>query len=90
MIADMGGADLLSEAQRQLVRRAVTMALQCEHWDHAAASGEAVDWDLYSRTTNTLRRTLEAIGLKRVARPSNDGVNALVDYFAAPPKAAAE
>jgi hypothetical protein len=72
MISDMGGEDLLSEAQRQLVRRAVTMSLQCEHWDHAAASGERVDWDLYSRTTNTLRRTLEAIGLQRVPRNVTD------------------
>ena len=68
MIGDMGGEAMLSEAQRQLLRRAVTLSLQCEHWDHAAAVGEEVDWDLYSRTTNTLRRMLESIGLKRVPR----------------------
>ncbi len=68
MISDLGGADVLSEAQRQLCRRAVTMALQCEHWDAAAASGEMVDWDQYSRVAGHLRRIFETLGLERKPR----------------------
>jgi hypothetical protein len=78
LISDLGGNDVLSEAQRQLCRRAVTPALQCEHWDAAAAAGETVDWDLYSRTTNTLRRTLEALG---VARRPREVRNPAVEHF---------
>ena len=68
LVSDLGGDDLLSEAQRQLCRRATTLALQCEHWDAAAASGESVDWDLYARTSGHLRRIFETIGLERRAR----------------------
>ncbi len=68
MVDDLGGAGVLSEAQRQLCRRAVTMALQCEAWDAAAAAGERVDWDLYSRLSGHLRRIFEATGLERKPR----------------------
>jgi hypothetical protein len=78
IVSDRGGEDLLSEAQKQLCRRAVTMSLQCEHWDAAAAAGQEVDWDLYSRTTNTLRRTLEPLGLQRVPRQVDDGSDILM------------
>jgi hypothetical protein len=71
IVSDLGGEDRLGEAQRQLCRRAVTLSLQCEHWDAAAAVGAHVDWDLYSRTTNTLRRLLESIGLERKMKPAD-------------------
>jgi hypothetical protein len=70
LVSDLGGDACLSEAQRQLCRRAVTLSLQCEHWDAAAAAGKDVDWDLYSRTTNTLRRVLEAIGDRGWGKPA--------------------
>ncbi len=85
LVSDLGGSEILSEAQVQLIRRATTISLQCEAWDAAAAAGEPVDWDLYGRTTNTLRRTLEAIGLQRVARDV-DGSNYLLDHFSKPPR----
>jgi hypothetical protein len=71
LVSDLGGAEILSEAQVQLIRRATTISLQCEAWDAAAAAGQPVDWDLYGRTTNTLRRTLEATGLHRVTKLLN-------------------
>lgn len=70
LTSDLGGFETLGEAQLQLVRRAATISLQCEAWDAAAAAGEGVDWDLYGRTTNTLRRTFEALGRRESPSPS--------------------
>lgn len=69
MVDDLGGMGVLSEAQRQMCRRAVTMAMQCEAWDAAAAASETVDWDLYSRVSGHLRRIFETLGLERKPRP---------------------
>jgi len=67
--SDLGGADQLSEAQRQLVRRAATIEVALEQFDAKFAMDEAVsieDLDAYSRASANLRRLLESIGLKRV------------------------
>lgn len=66
--SDLGGADYLSEAQKSLVRRVAAMEVQCELIESAMSRGEEVDWDLYNRTTGNLRRTLETLGLDRIAR----------------------
>ena len=87
--ADLSGLDYISEAQRQLVRRASLLSAECERLEALWARGEAeFDLAMYVVMTNSLRRVLETLGLKRVPRPVNDGTNALVDYFAAPPKVA--
>jgi hypothetical protein len=72
-VADLGGQDTLSHAEQLLVRRASMLALQCElleqkfseHEDGAANTQEI---ETYQRCTNTLRRTLEALGLERRAK----------------------
>jgi len=66
-VADLGGADLLSEAQHSLVKRASTLEVELEMMEGRLSKGEKVDLDLYGRSLNTLRRTLESIGLRRVA-----------------------
>ncbi len=87
--SDPGGLDYLSEGQKQLTRRAAMLSAECERLEALAARGEAeFDVNTYVVMTNSLKRVFEVIGVKRVARPVNDGTNALVDYFAAPPKAA--
>jgi hypothetical protein len=83
LIADLGGNSILSEAQRQLCRRAATLALQCEHWDAAAADGAAVDWDLYSRTSGHLRRIFETLGIERKQRDVS--TSAVLEHFRRPP-----
>jgi hypothetical protein len=67
-VADLGGVDGLSEAQKQLVRRAVTMEIELERMEGQLAEGSAVDLDSYGRNANSLRRILETLGLKRVAK----------------------
>ncbi len=70
MTVDAGGDDLLTEGQRALIRRAAVLTVECERMEVKFANDEATPKMLeeYGRATNTLRRTLETIGLKRVAR----------------------
>ena len=70
-IGDLGGADLVSEAERSIVRRASTLTVELERLElKFAQSGgaDADEIDLYQRTANSLRRLLEAVGLQRRAR----------------------
>ena len=82
--ADLGGADFVSESERRLIRRAAMLTLQCELMEQkwAANDGEAgaASLDLYQRTAGNLRRLLESLGLKRVARDIS--AVTLSDYLA--------
>jgi hypothetical protein len=73
MTADLGGADNISQAEQVLVRRAAMLTLQLEMMEHrwaTTADGEASakQIETYQRVSNTLRRHLEALGLKRRPR----------------------
>ncbi len=63
-----GGADL-SEAQSSLIRRVATIEIELEQLEGKLSKGEAVDLDGYTRAASHLRRILETLGLKRVAKP---------------------
>ena len=84
ILADLGGADILSEGQRQLCRRAATLSIMAESMECDAVGSKPFDIDLYGQLTDRLGRCLQRLGLKRVARPVNDGSTELSDYFAKP------
>jgi hypothetical protein len=69
---DLGGYDGLSEGQRSIVRRCAMLELQCELMEgkFAANSGAASrpELEIYQRTSNSLRRLLESLGLHRGRR----------------------
>jgi hypothetical protein len=72
-IADLGGEDALTEAERILIRRAAMLCLQLELQEQRFARNEdglagTKQIETYQRVTNTLRRTLESLGLQRRAR----------------------
>lgn len=70
-VADLGGVDNTSAAERSIVRRAVTLTVELERLEKKfALAGEALagDLDTYQRVSNTLRRLLESVGLQRRAR----------------------
>jgi hypothetical protein len=70
-IADLGGFDNTSAAERSIVRRAATLSVELERMERQfALAGEADpdDLDAYQRCANSLRRLLEAVGLQRRAR----------------------
>jgi hypothetical protein len=69
--SDLGGEDHISEAERRLIRRAAILTLECERLEYkwAAADGATVrELELYQRTSNSLRRLLESLGLQRRQR----------------------
>jgi hypothetical protein len=65
---DLGGGDLLSEGQKQLIRRCATIAIACERAEAKAAAGEDIDLETYGTLTDRLGRAFQRLGLKRQAR----------------------
>lgn len=87
-IADLGGDEAISEAERSIVRRAATLTVELERLEvKFAQAGEAAaaELDLYQRTAANLRRLLESIGLERRTK---DITPTLTDYTASKSKAA--
>jgi hypothetical protein len=79
---DLGGEDVVSEAERRLIQRAamITIALEVMDAKFAAVEGEAsrLDLETYQRMSNTLRRLLESLGLQRRPR---DVTTSLDEYL---------
>lgn len=74
-ISDLGGSDTASNAEKALVRRAACLIVECERMEvQFAAEGEAPQRQLetYQRCVNTLRRTLQTLGLERRAKEVPD------------------
>jgi hypothetical protein len=67
-VSDLGGADLLSEAQFSLIRRAAAIECELERLDARLSAGEPVDLDSYGRCAGHLRRRFETLGVERRAR----------------------
>ena len=65
---DLGGPDLLSEGQRQLIRRATTISIMCEKLEGDAAAGAAINLEDYGKLTDRLGRAFQRLGLKRQPR----------------------
>jgi hypothetical protein len=68
IIGDLGGADLLSEGQKQLARRCATISIACERMEGEAALGNEINLDVYGTLTDRLGRALQRLGLKRQPR----------------------
>ena len=66
--SDLGGIDLMSEAQLQLCRRAAMISIQCEEMEARGVLGERIDLELFGRLTDRLGRVLQRLGIKRVPR----------------------
>jgi hypothetical protein len=67
--SDLGGADRLSEGQRQLVRRAAMLSAECERQEAMSVRGDAeFDCEAYGIMCDRLGRLFGRIGLARVAR----------------------
>jgi hypothetical protein len=61
------------------------LCLQCEmierRWDESEGEASAKSLDAYQRTTNTLRRTLEALGLQRRQKDVTPSVEDYVKHL---------
>jgi hypothetical protein len=70
-VADLGGEENTSVAERSIIRRASVLTTELEQLEtkFATAGGaKPDDLDLYSRAASNLRRLLESVGLKRRAK----------------------
>jgi hypothetical protein len=76
---DLGGPAELSEAQRQIIRRIASMSVWCESQEAKMADGENIDIDRFQRTSNSLRRLCEAIGLERKSRDITPSIHELIE-----------
>lgn len=72
LTSDRGGESVVSEGEKVLIRRAAMLTLQVELLEQRFAENEGEasphQLELYQRTSNSLRRLLESLGLKRTAR----------------------
>lgn len=78
--SDLGGADQISEAEQQLVRRAAGLSVCCELTEASLVNEEPINGEDYVRAINGLVRVLSVLGLKRRPR---DVTPRLADYLAA-------
>jgi hypothetical protein len=69
---DLGGPELLSEGQRQLIRRAATLSICAETMEADLVRDIPFPLEAYGPICDRLRRIYETIGLERRARPVND------------------
>jgi hypothetical protein len=69
-LGDLGGEEATSEAERSIVRRASVLEVELERLEvqFSEKPADAAALDLYQRTSNSLRRLLESVGLQRRAR----------------------
>jgi len=85
--ADLGGADILTEGQRALARRATLLQLQLEMMEQKFAQREdgcasAKEIECYQRASSAFRRLLESLGLHEARKPRDvtpDQVSRLID-----------
>jgi hypothetical protein len=66
--ADLGGRDGLSTGELQLIQRIAVTGAVIEHLESEWLAGGSIDIPSYSALSNTQKRLLETVGLKRVPR----------------------
>jgi hypothetical protein len=66
IVTDLGGAERLSEGQKQMARRCAMLSVECEKMESAAGAGLPFDVDRYGLLTDRLGRAFQRLGLKRV------------------------
>jgi hypothetical protein len=91
--SDKGGEANCSEAEISIIRRAAALTVECERLEQVMALSEDVDpdvVDLYSRASNTLRRHLEATGLRRRPKDVTPSIEKFIATYGEDDKADAE
>lgn len=80
LASDLGGADRLTAAEREIVRRAALSSAMLEHMEALWLIGKGVDVAAYCALVNVQRRLLTTVGLQRRPR---DVTPDLAKYIAA-------
>jgi hypothetical protein len=78
---DLGGADMVSESEKMLIRRCATLNCELEMLEQRFAEdgqSDLASLETYQRAANSLRRLLQALGLQR---RSKDITLSLAEYL---------
>jgi hypothetical protein len=84
---DLGGADILSEAQVSIIKRASAMECELEALEARLSEGQPIDVGQYSRLAGLLCRLLELVGVRRLSKsldPTSELVRAMSAYASQP------
>lgn len=89
-IADLGGSENCSEAEKSICRRVACLTIELERLERRFARADLdhvsyPDMDMYSRLANTLRRLLDMTGLQRRSRDITPTIDQYVAYHANDP-----
>jgi hypothetical protein len=84
LIAHLGGEEKLSAPQRALIERIAMLSLRCALLDQKVVDGTFTEYDAktYLAFTNSLTRTMTALGLERAAPRPVDPIVALRAHIA--------
>ena len=83
-ISDLGGFDSCSESEKNVVRRAAVLVIECERLERRFAqvpndkNVSFKELQMYSTLANTLRRLLDMAGLERRTRDITPTIDAYV------------
>jgi hypothetical protein len=82
-LGDLGGADMVSNSELAILRRAACLMVELERIEVLLASDDPRlsrehTLDVYQRTSNTLRRLLESLGLRRRARDITPSLSEII------------
>ena len=67
--SDLGGADNITTAQRQIIESAAVTGAMVADMGSRWLAGEQIDLALFTTLCNSQRRLREAVGLERRAKP---------------------
>jgi hypothetical protein len=82
--ADLGGADRLSVAERELIQRAALASAMLQDMETAWLSGRGLDVAAYTTLSNTQSRILKMLGLERRSRDVTLDLKTYMEARAAP------
>jgi hypothetical protein len=84
---DLGGPEMLSEAQISICRRSAAIECELEAMEGRMSAGQPLDVSQYARLTGVLCRLLELVGIKGRAKPldpQSELIKALAPYAGMP------
>jgi hypothetical protein len=67
--SDLGGPEVLSEAQLSICRRAAAIECELEGLEGRMLASQPIDIGVYARLTGVLCRLLELVGIRRLTKP---------------------
>jgi hypothetical protein len=68
IVADLGGLNFITRAQRELVKRASGLAVLADRIEEELVNGRPVDLSEYTLVVNSQARVLRVLGIERIAR----------------------